>query len=495
MATSKTWGEWAGDWYLYWLKVYLWIFRLFTSVNGPSLTSGPTKAAAEGPPEPLRVIDAYRDRVILITGASGYLGSLVLEQLLRLCPDVAKVYIIVRPKQGRDAQQRLNKILQGILFRKLQPQLGEIEEKIHVIPGDLTAPNLGLSTPNRVRLASEVHYIIHCAADIRFTLTFAESLKANYHPTKELLALAKEAKRLKAFTYVSTAYVNSHLPKGETVQEVIMQDAISLAKKDSEWTDMDTQAKVMELLMKVDPAKALAQGTRLLKASGLANPYMLAKNFTERLVLAADKNPVPVCIVRPSGIGALAGEPCPGYIGNPSGMTAFILAGAAGGITQKDVSEYSFTSVCGMVPAECVSSTILAATIAAAEDRPNTPKIYQVCSSTSHPLRLAEAAVAVQTYFKEDPPSATAKTLLEGWSKARDEQLEWQDYNLCFDVSNTLALQKRLTGPKEAGLSCVWLPSGPVDWNRYFRTYAAGVKHTYLREKPKAGLPHQDYVP
>lgn len=50
----------------------------------------------------------------------------------------------------------------------------------------------------------------------------------------------------------------------------------------------------------------------------------------QRLVLAAHGDPVPVCIVRPSGIGALAGEPCPGYIGNPSGMTAFILAGAAG---------------------------------------------------------------------------------------------------------------------------------------------------------------------
>ncbi len=89
----------------------------------------------------------------------------------------------------------------------------------------------------------------------------------------------------------------------------------------------------------------------------------------------------------------------------------------------------------------------------------------------------------------------SVQTMLEGWTEARDELLDWQDYDLRFDISNTLALQKRLICPAEAGLSCVWLPSGPVSWKRYFRTYAAGVKHTYLREKPKAGLHDQDYVP
>eukprot|EP00884_Botryococcus_braunii_P012030 jgi/Botrbrau1/20828/Bobra.0156s0053.1 len=443
-------GKRAGNWNFYLFKNCLWIYRLFVPLTGPSPSSTEKALAieateAQGHPDPLRVTSAYRDRVILITGVSGYVGSLVLEQLLRLCNDVEKVYVIIRPKQGRDAQQRMEKMLQGPIFRKLRHQLPEIEEKIHVISGDVTAPNLGLSAPNRVRIASEVHFIIHCAADIHFNRPLADSLKANYRPTKELLAC------------LDGLYLGPHKP---------------------------------------DILVGLMKGTRLLKASGLANTYMLAKNFTERLVLAADRNPVPVCIVRPSGIGALAGEPCPGYIGNPSGMTAFILAWAAGGLTAKEnLKDFNLNSVAGMVPADCVSSTILAATIAAAEDLASTPKIYHVCSSASHPHSVVDARLTVLQYFKEDPPSASAKTLLEGWREARDEQLEWQDYNLHFDVTNTLALQKRLSGPEEAGLSCVWLPTAPVNWNRYFRTYSAGVKHTYLREKPKAGLKEQDYVP
>lgn len=38
-----------------------------------------------------------------------------------------------------------------------------------------------------------------------------------------------------------------------------MQDAISLAKKETEWTDIATQTKILDLLMKVDAAKANAQ--------------------------------------------------------------------------------------------------------------------------------------------------------------------------------------------------------------------------------------------
>jgi nucleoside-diphosphate-sugar epimerase len=38
-------------------------------------------------------------RSVLLTGATGYVGRLVLEQLLRCCPDIAAVYVLVRPGQ------------------------------------------------------------------------------------------------------------------------------------------------------------------------------------------------------------------------------------------------------------------------------------------------------------------------------------------------------------------------------------------------------------
>ena len=64
--------------------------------------------------------------------------------------------------------------------------------------------------------------------------------------------------------------------------------------------------------------------------NGLQNTYFLAKNLTERVVAAADGNPHRMCIVRPSIVGSVARQPCPGFVGNSSGFTAAILGATAG---------------------------------------------------------------------------------------------------------------------------------------------------------------------
>ena len=57
---------------------------------------------------PLSVPEYYADKKILLTGATGFLGKVYVEKLLRCCPEIAGIYCIVRPKKEQDARERLD---------------------------------------------------------------------------------------------------------------------------------------------------------------------------------------------------------------------------------------------------------------------------------------------------------------------------------------------------------------------------------------------------
>ncbi|XP_011495917.1 PREDICTED: putative fatty acyl-CoA reductase CG5065 isoform X2 [Ceratosolen solmsi marchali] len=57
------------------------------------------------------VKDFYRHRSIFITGGTGFMGKVLVEKLLRSCPDIKNIYLLMRPKRGQNVQQRLRKLL------------------------------------------------------------------------------------------------------------------------------------------------------------------------------------------------------------------------------------------------------------------------------------------------------------------------------------------------------------------------------------------------
>ena len=44
--------------------------------------------------------DFYKDKTLFLTGATGFVGKVVLEKIFRSLPDIKKLYILVRPKKG-----------------------------------------------------------------------------------------------------------------------------------------------------------------------------------------------------------------------------------------------------------------------------------------------------------------------------------------------------------------------------------------------------------
>ena len=55
----------------------------------------------------------FEDSQILVTGGTGFLGQLLIEKLLRTCNNLRRIYIIVRPKKGKNQQERLKELFDG----------------------------------------------------------------------------------------------------------------------------------------------------------------------------------------------------------------------------------------------------------------------------------------------------------------------------------------------------------------------------------------------
>ena len=53
----------------------------------------------------------YAGRSVFITGATGFMGKVLVEKLLRSCPEIGCLYLLVRPTSDKYARFRLKELL------------------------------------------------------------------------------------------------------------------------------------------------------------------------------------------------------------------------------------------------------------------------------------------------------------------------------------------------------------------------------------------------
>ena len=130
-------------------------------------------------------------RVVVLTGATGFLGLYLLEQLVS-DPRVEKVHCIaVRREESQQA-------------------FGQTE-KVASHKGDLTLPRLGLSEEMARQIFHEADVVIHNAADVSHLKTYQTLRLANVNSTKELMRLCLG--RSTPIHQVSTAGVALFTPR------------------------------------------------------------------------------------------------------------------------------------------------------------------------------------------------------------------------------------------------------------------------------------------
>jgi fatty acyl-CoA reductase len=157
--------------------------------------------------------EAYRGKAILLTGGTGFLGTALVEKILRSLPDLGRLYLLVRPSRGKSAAERFERDVFGAAaFRGLREKLGDefedrVSEKVRILEGDVHVPSLGLGEEDLAELSREVDVVIHSAASVIFDAPLDAAVDSNVRGTLGLLKLARGWEKRPLFMHISTAYV------------------------------------------------------------------------------------------------------------------------------------------------------------------------------------------------------------------------------------------------------------------------------------------------
>ncbi|XP_056595671.1 fatty acyl-CoA reductase 1 isoform X1 [Triplophysa dalaica] len=326
----------------------------------------------------------YEGKHVLITGATGFMGKVLLEKLLRSCPGVRAAYVLVRPKAGQAPDARVADMINCRLFDKLREEQPNFAEKIVAVNSDLTQPEMDLSKDDQETLTSCINIVFHCAATIRFNEPLKDAMQLNVLATQKMVRLAQRIKHLEVFIHVSTAYANCDR---ELIEEVVYQPPVDYRKL------IDTLEWMDDKLVSLMTPKLLGERP---------NTYTYTKALAEYLVQQECGN-LNVAIVRPSIVGASWKEPFPGWIDNFNGPSGIFIAAGKGILRTMRASN---NAVADLVPVDVVINTTLAAAWYSGSQKHSRPRsmlVYNCTTGGINPFHWGEVEYHVISTFKRNP--------------------------------------------------------------------------------------------
>jgi HAD superfamily hydrolase (TIGR01490 family) len=382
---------------------------------------------------------ALAGKRIAVTGTTGFLGTALLERLLRAVPD-CEVALLLRAGRRSTVEQRARReIFHNDAFDRLRADLGGkdafdemVARRVQLMAGDVSQDGLGLDDAGRALLAS-CDIVIHSAAAVAFDSPLDSAVEVNLLGPTRIVRTLQDLGTAPHMVSVSTCYVAGNR-RGAAPEELLSDSHFFL---DVDWraevdaarrqrADEEAASRTAERLQqfrKEARSELGAAGTPLLAAKteqrrtawvkarmveagraraaslGWPDAYAYTKALGER-ALVESRGDVPVSIVRPSIIESALLEPKPGWIRGFRMAEPVIISYARGLLKEfPGVPE----GIIDVIPVDLVVGATIATAAKGPDPDPATVEVVQVASGSANPLRYRRLVDLVSTWFTENP--------------------------------------------------------------------------------------------
>jgi thioester reductase-like protein len=374
--------------------------------------------------KPLSVRGALRGKEILLVGATGFIGKVLLAKLLRDVPDIGRIYLLIRRQRLTTSLRRFEKVVEeSPVFESFCDAYGDglaafLSERIEVVEGDVCRPGLGLNAEVRDRLSGSVDVIINSSGLTDFNPELRSALSANVDATMNLLDFVRESDHARLL-HLSTCYVAGHT-EGRIGEEIAPNytpaaaagfDAeeeyqaltalvadIEARGESQEMTEhiqekakrrrAKTNGEPPELESRIRKTRARWVRTRMVEAGikrsrsyGWPNTYTFTKSLAESLIATRGAD-LPVTVVRPSIVETSTQDPFVGWNEgvNTSAPISYLIGTY---FRQLPSNERKCLDI---VPVDLVCRGLILITAAMIEGRQE--RIYQLATSAVNPCDM-----------------------------------------------------------------------------------------------------------
>ncbi len=396
---------------------------------------------------------AFASKQIMLIGVTGFIGKVWLANTLFDLPDVKKIYLLIRRQKSNPAEKRFQKMMEDSpvfdpLFDRHGDGFGDfLQEKVEVIEGDVTQPDLGFAPETARHLRENLDLIVNSSGLTDFNPDLRDALSSNTDAPINILEFVRTTDHA-GLLHLSTCYVAGE-QDGRVAEKLIpnytpraipgfdaekewrslqnfVKDAEAKAESEEVTSGLRTQAQSKEHAAKNLQGAAMENqirknrvrwlktylteaGTRRAKELGWPNTYTLTKSLAESLMAKYGAG-LPIAIVRPAIVETSIAKPFVGW--NEGINTSASLSYLLGTYFRQLPTNESKRLDIIPVDSVCAGMTLIAAALMERRHEP----MYQLATSVTNPCDMGRSieltSLAHRKHYR-------AQEGLESWLRLR----------------------------------------------------------------------------